>query len=303
MVACPSFAGILVLRVLEGFALGGLPALALTYLHEEVNRAHAAVAAGTYVSGTSIGGLLGRLVAARATSWLGWRWGVGAVVLLSALAAVAFMLLAPAARGFRRVPGDSREPLARAVWLNLRSPSMLVLYGQGFLLMGGFVTIYNYLAFRLRAAPFHLSATVTSLLFLAYLAGTWSSRRAGAAAARHGRLAVLLVSVAVMIGGTLLTLVPVLACVLAGLVILTIGFFGAHAIASGWTAASATVGRAQATSLYNLFYYLGSSIVGWLGGIVFTRDGWDATALAVAGLAVIAATWAGAVSLRRRPAE
>ena len=302
VVVCPSFPGILALRVLEGFALGGLPALALTYLQEEVHRAHAAVAAGTYVSGTSIGGLLGRLVAAPVASWLGWRWGVGAVVLLSALAAVAFTLLAPAPRGFRRTPAEQREPLARVVWLNLRSPAMLMLYAQGFLLMGGFVTIYNYLAFRLRDAPFHLSTTVTSLLFLAYLAGTWSSRRAGAAASRHGRLGVLLVSIAVMIGGTLLTLVPALPFVLGGLVILTVGFFGAHATASGWSAARATVGRAQAASLYNLFYYLGSSVVGWLGGVVFTRDGWDATALTVAGLGAVAAAWACLASLGRRAA-
>jgi predicted MFS family arabinose efflux permease len=298
VVLCPSFPGILALRALEGLALGGLPALALTYLQEEVNRAHAAVAAGSYVSGTSVGGLLGRLAAAPASSWLGWRWGVGAVVLLSALAAVAFMLLAPAPRGFRLVPDGSREPLARVVWLNLRSPSMLVLYAQGFLLMGGFVTVYNYLAFRLRAAPFHLSATVTSLLFLAYLAGTWSSRRAGAAAGRYGRLPVLLASVALMTGGAALTLVPALPFVLAGLVILTIGFFGAHAVASGWTAARATVGRAQATSLYNLFYYLGSSVIGWLGGIVFTHGGWTPTALTVAGLAAVAAAWAAATSVR-----
>jgi YNFM family putative membrane transporter len=303
VVVCPSFPGVLALRVLEGMALGGLPALALTYLQEEVNRAHAAIAAGTYVSGTTIGGLLGRLVAAPAASWLGWRWGVGAVVLLSALAAAAFMLLAPAPRGFRREPAGTREPLARVVWLNLRSPSMLMLYAQGFLLMGGFVTVYNYLAFRLRAAPFHLSPTLTSLLFLAYLAGTWSSRRAGTAAGRHGRLPVLLVSVGVMTGGILLTLVPVLPLVLAGLVIFTIGFFGAHATASGWTAARATVGRAQATSLYNLFYYLGSSIIGWLGGIIFTHGGWGPTALTVAGLAAVAATWAGAVSLRQQPAS
>jgi MFS transporter, YNFM family, putative membrane transport protein len=97
--------------------------------------------------------------------------------------------------------------------------------------------------------------------------------------------------------------VPMLPLVLAGLVIFTIGFFGAHATASGWTAARATVGRAQATSLYNLFYYLGSSIIGWLGGIIFTHGGWGPTALTVAGLAAVAATWAGAVSLRQQPAS
>ena len=72
------------------------------------------------------------------------------------------------------------------------------------------------------------------------------------------------------------------------MVILTIGFFAAHAIASGWTGQRATVGRAQATSLYNLFYYGGSSVVGWLGGVVYQQFGWTAMALFVMGLALLA---------------
>ncbi|WGL50989.1 MFS transporter [Nocardioides sp. BP30] len=292
VVLCPDFTWILALRIAEGAALGGLPALAVTYLQEEIHPAHTAVAAGTYVSGTTIGGLLGRVVAAPVAAALGWRWGVASVVVLSAVAAAAFMLLAPAPRGFRRNTRAPGAAVLRLVATHLRDPRMLVLYGQGFLLMGGFVTIYNYLAFRLQRAPFDLSTGVTSLLFLAYLAGTWSSRRAGLAATRLGRRRVLLASIAVMIAGVLLTLVTWLPGVLVGLVVLTVGFFGAHAIASGWTGARARVGRSQATSLYNLFYYLGSSVMGWLGGVVFTHAGWSATAVAVAVMAALAGAWA-----------
>lgn len=292
VVLCPDFSWILVLRTAEGAALGGLPALAVTYLQEEIHPSHTVVAAGTYVSGTTIGGLLGRVVAAPIAAALGWRWGVATVVVLSGVAAVGFMLAAPAPRGFRRTAAAGSGPLLRVIAANLRDPRMLVLYGQGFLLMGGFVTIYNYLAFRLQREPFHLSATVTSLLFLAYLAGTWSSRRAGVAATRLGRRRVLVGSVAVMIAGVLLTLMSWLPGVLVGLVVLTVGFFGAHSIASGWTGARARVGRAQATSLYNLFYYLGSSVVGWVGGVVFTHCGWGATAALVLVAALAAGAWA-----------
>jgi len=292
VVLCPDFNALLVLRTLEGAALGGLPALAVTYLQEEIHPSQAAIAAGTYVSGTTVGGLLGRVVAAPVAAALGWRWGVASVVVLSAIAAAAFALLAPAPRGFRRT-GDARpEPLGAVLRANLRSPRMLVLYGQGFLLMGGFVTVYNYLTFRLQRAPFHLDTTETSLLFFAYLAGTWSSRRAGIAATRLGRRTVLLGSVAVMAAGVALTLSSWLPVVLAGLVVLTVGFFGAHAIASGWSGARARVGRAQATSLYNLFYYLGSSVVGWFGGVVFTHAGWSGTAGLVIVLVLLAGAWA-----------
>lgn len=295
----PGFEGILVLRVLQGLALGGVPALAITYLHEEIKPAHTVVAAATYVSGTTVGGLLGRILAAPFAAFLGWRAGVGVVVVLCAAATVCFVLVTPRPRGSRR----SRATIAwvvKASLANLRSPGMLVLFAQAFLLMGGFVTVYNYLAFRLEQPPFELNPFEVSLLFLAYLAGTYSSRQAGGAARRFGRTAVLLTSVAVMVTGALITLAGSLPWVIVGLVVFTAGFFAAHAIASGWVGTRATVGRAQAASLYNLFYYLGSSIVGWLGGFVFAAMGWGATIGLVAGLAVLAALLAGAYALRER---
>ena len=102
--------------------------------------------------------------------------------------------------------GGGGGELRGRLWGNLRSSRQLALYAQGFLLMGGFVAIYNFLGFRLTAAPFHLPHTLVSLVFLAYLAGTWSSARAGAEAGRYGRRTVLLGSIAIMITGTALTL-------------------------------------------------------------------------------------------------
>lgn len=103
------------------------------------------------------------MVAAPVGAWLGWRWGVTSVVVLSAAPAAAFILLAPAPRGFRRTTADQRSPLARVVWANLRAPAMLMLHAQGFLLMGGFVSVYNYLAFQLRGAPFGLGTAAYCL--------------------------------------------------------------------------------------------------------------------------------------------
>src|SRR5262249_14759668 len=98
-----------------------------------------------------------------------------------------------------RATGANPEgSLAHRLLVNLRSPHQLTLFAQAFLLMGGFVTLYNLLAFRLTAAPFCLPQTLVSLVFLAYLAGTWASSRAGAEAARCGRKTVLLTSIVIM---------------------------------------------------------------------------------------------------------
>ncbi|PPF78274.1 MFS transporter [Subtercola sp. Z020] len=287
----PSFEVLLAGRFAEGVMIGGVPSIAIAYLSEEVIAGHAARAAGIYVAGTSIGGLLGRLVAGPVAELTTWRIGVFSVAVLCSVSAAIFIALAPRPRGFipraLRMPGTDQS-LPRRLAANLRSPRQLVLYAQAFLLMGGFVALYNYLGFRLAAAPFWLPPAVVSLVFLAYLAGTWSSAQAGALASRIGRRPVLLGSIALMVAGVALTLAPVVVVVLGGLVLATAGFFAAHSIASGWTSAAATVGRAQASSLYNLFYYAGSSLFGWLGGIFFDAAGWSATAAMIGALALAA---------------
>lgn len=284
-----SFTMLLVLRLLEGMALGGIPAIAIAYLNEEVSKAHAALAAGSYVAGTTLGGLSGRLVAGPAGELWGWRSAALAVSVLATIAAVAFLVLVPRAKGFVPAPAPGFRNAVKTLVAHLRNARLLALYAQAFLMMGGFVAVYNYLGFRLSGAPFGLPTTVISLIFLAYLSGTFSSRWAAGMTSRYGRRNVLLAGLALALAGLAMTLAPSLVLILSGLVLFTGGFFAAHSIGSGWTGAIARTGRAQAASLYNLAYYLGSSLVGWAGGLVFQAWGWNALAGAVMVLACLTA--------------
>ncbi len=283
---------LLALRFAEGVALGAVPAVALAYLSEEVEGRHAATAAGSYIAGTTVGGLLGRIVSGIVGEFGGWQAGVLSVAVLCAAAAVLFLWLTPRARGF--VPGRLRDVRGPGIRERLRAPlrSTLqwALYAQGFLLMGAFVAVYNYLGFHLSADPFALPSWLVTLLFLAYLAGTVSSPWAGALASRVGRFPVLLASIGVMAAGAGLLLVPIAAVVLGGLLLFTAGFFGAHAVASGWTPVAADpASRAQASSLYYFAYYAGSSLFGWLLGLVFGAASWSWFVAAVVAMCAAAA--------------
>lgn len=228
----PSFELLVGMRFLEGMALGGIPSVAMAYLAEEVNPVHAAIAAGSYISGTTLGGLSGRIVAAPVADFFGWRAGTLVVAIYAAMAAVAFILLAPKQKGFRPQavrltgPGGVHERLL----VNLKDPGLVSLYMQGFLLMGGFVAVYNFIGFHLGDEPFNVPPSIVSVLFLSYLTGTWSSAQAGRIAARFGRRKVLITSSLIMLGGLLMMLIPWLPAVVVGLLIFTAGFFGAHSL-------------------------------------------------------------------------
>ena len=292
----PTFELALAARLVEGFALGGVPAVAMAYINEEIHKMDAAAAVGTFIAGNAVGGLSGRIVSGPVGEFTGsWEAGFLAISVLSVVSSVLFMVLAPQPKGFTPVSAqgvsvwDSIVGTVRNAWGHLHDPVLLALYLQPFMLMGGFVALYNYLGYHLTDAPFHLPVWVTSLVFLAYLAGTASSPVAGRIAGVRGRKIVMLVCDAIALGALLLMLIPNLVVIVTGLIIFTAAFFGSHSTASGWAGAHPTQGRAQSTALYNLSYYIGSSILGFVGGLFFQSLGWGALIAMIATVIVIAA--------------
>lgn len=288
------------IRVLQGFALAGVPATAMAYLAEEVDRRHLGRAMGLYIAGNAIGGLGGRVIAGVLAEHGGWRVATAGVSALALACAVAFAAVLPRSAHFTPSPLRLRA-LGGSLARNLADTGLLRLYVIGFALMGAFVTVYNYLTFRLSAAPFGLSTSLIGALFTVYLAGTWSSTTAGRLADRAGRYRVLVAGVAVAIAGVALTLPASLAAIVAGLVVLTAGFFAAHAVASGWVGARAAVAPAQASALYLCLYYIGSSVAGSAGGVFWSRGGWPAVTLFASVLLAVALGCALTLVTRRPP--
>jgi predicted MFS family arabinose efflux permease len=281
----PHFAWFVAARFVEGLLLAGLAAIAVTAIAETVHPRALGTAVGTYIAGTTIGGLVGRILAATAAEPSDWRWGMGAVALLAAASTLVFLVRIPPTA----VPPRGGLRILPATLANLRTPGVMVLVAQAFLLMGGFVASYNYLAFRLQHEPFGLSLAQASWIFLAYLAGAASSRWVWRATRRIPPTGTLLGCAAIMVAGLALTLAAWLPAVILGLVLFTGAFFAAHTVASGLIDRRAGVGRSLAPPLYNLGYYAGSSVLGWLGGVAFGAGGWWATAGFVASATVLSA--------------
>ena len=285
----PSWHVLLVLRTVEGIALAGLPAIGMAYLREEVHEQVHARAAGLYVAGTAMGGMSGRLVAGALADLAGWRWALGGVAVIALACAVAVRVLLPQSRNFSPVPAHPARLLKMTGRL-LTDPALLALYAIAATLMGSFVAVYNAMSFRLVGPPYHLSLAAAGLVFLVYPLGAVSSTYAGALASRFGRRPVLPVCCLVTAAGLLLTMVTPLALVVVGLAVMTIGFFGAHGIASGWVATRAHLGvggTGPAASLYLFAYYLGSAVFGSLAGGAWTSGGWPTVVALAGGLVLV----------------
>lgn len=287
----------LLLRTVEGAFLGGVAGLAVAVIVSEAHPSVRTAATGLYISGTSIGGLAGRIIAGPLSEVMSWRLSMFAVSVVGALAAVLFITLIPASHDRQRTPGASIGSSGVGSALGffhkikglLTNMQVLALFFAGFALMGALVSIYNYIGFKLQAPPYFLSPTLIAFLFLMYLFGTVSSGAASRLTGKHGLKPVFLTSCLLMAAGILLTLAGPLPVVVLGLAVLTTGFFAAHAIASGWVGLLSLDAKTQATALYNSFYYTGSALVGWATGLLYTAAGWSGTALACTGLLLLSA--------------
>jgi MFS transporter, YNFM family, putative membrane transport protein len=284
----PGWHALLVLRALEGLVLGGVPAVAMAYLAEEIEPRGLGLAMGLYVAGTAFGGMTGRVLTGLVAEFVSWRAATNTIGGLGLLAACGFIFLLPASRNFVRRPSLDPAYHLDAWGRHLRHKGLPLLFATGFLVMGMFIVIYNYAGFRLTAPPYGLSQGAIGLLFTVYLFGIASSSIAGALADRVGRPVVLPIGLAIMGLGIFLTLFTPLAAVIGGIALLTIGFFIAHSVASGWVGRLAGTAKGHAASLYLLAYYLGSSVVGSAGGWVWAAGGWDAIVLFTAGLLALA---------------
>ncbi|PPK42858.1 YNFM family putative membrane transporter [Trinickia symbiotica] len=283
----PHWHALLATRALMGVALSGLPAVAMAYVGEEMHPRSLGVAMGLYVGGTGLGGMAGRLLTGVVTDFWGWRAAVMTMAVLAVFCAIILSRYLPASRHFTRRP-LRLMPVARTYALQLHDGALPWLFAEGFLLMGAFVTVYNYVGYRLIAPPFSMSQTGIGLIFAVYLCGIVSSAWVGSLSERLGRQTLLPATLGLMLLGTALTRANSLPVIIAGIAVLTIGFFGSHSVASAWIGARARSSKAQASSMYLFAYYVGSSVVGSVGGVFWSVGGWPGVTGMTGSLLVIA---------------
>ncbi|MGM9951639.1 MAG: MFS transporter [Lysinibacillus sp.] len=270
----PTFESLLILRAVQGFVLAGVPAIAMAYLGEEMDPASLGAAMGLYISGNSVGGLIGRIFMGTMTDLFTWRIGITLLGILSILISLYFIWALPSSKNFKARPLNF-SGLTKSLLRHCKDPGLISLFGIAFVLMGSFVTLFNYISYKLLDEPYSLSASIVGWIFIVYLVGTFSSAWFGSLSDRFGRQRVLFAGILIMFCGALLTIPESLVIKIIGITIFTFGFFGAHSIASGGVSFRAKKDKAQASSLYLFAYYFGSSVGGTTGGVFWHYYGWN----------------------------
>ncbi|WP_027961637.1 MFS transporter [Halomonas halodenitrificans] len=289
----PSFEALLLVRALQGFVLGGLPAVAIAWMGDEFEPDAMLAAVGLYIGANTLGGISGRLVGGGMGELGGSAAGFLTVGLITLVGVVIFWKLLPPSRGFtpRRFELSAALADLRGHLLNPLLLSAYLLGGLNFLI---FINQYSYITFRLAAPPFSLGSTLLGLVFLTYLGGTLGSSLSGRLVRHLSQPACMMLGIVIFMVGTLVTLADSLPLILLGLTINAFGFFVAHSMASSWVGRHARQGRGSASALYLVFYYSGASLgVFWLEPF-WSLGGWGGVALGswlILGVTLSIAAW------------
>jgi YNFM family putative membrane transporter len=293
----PPLAVFAMLRVVQGLFMATAFSLTLAYLGEAFMARAAAGAFAAYITGNVASNFIGRLISAGLADHFGLRANFLGFALLN-IAGAALAMVALQASMAR--PAVTQRPSIVAIWKqHLQNPALRVAFAIGFCILFAFLGTFTYVNFALTAPPFGIGPMMLGVVYFVFLPAIFTTPLAGSLVQRIGRARGLWTSLGIAAVGLPLLLVPVLPCVLAGLVLVGVGTFLAQAIATGIVGAAALHERAAASGMYLAAYYLGGLLGTAILGQVYQHLGWSGCVAGVA--AALLASAALATSLRSKP--
>jgi predicted MFS family arabinose efflux permease len=278
-------------RFVQGISTPGIFASTVAYIHEVWPPTRAGRTTAAYMTGTILGGFTGRAVSGLMAADASWQAAFVALAILTGAVAASLTAWLPDERDARvnarlkpRGPSDGGS-IAHL----FRNRRLLATCGVGFSVLFTQVAMFTYVTFHLAAPPYGLSTMALGWLFVVYLVGAIATPFAGRWIDAYGHRAGIGSAMAIGGGGALLTLVPWLPAVVAGLALSATGVFIAQATTSSYIGAVTPSDRALAVGMYSTFYYTGGSAGGALPSMFWRAGGWTACVLLVVAVQLVGA--------------
>ena len=284
-------------RFAQGLFVPGVIAVMLAYVNEERAGRGVGRAMSSYITGTVIGGFLGRFISGVVATHWHWRSAFLVLAALNLTGAVMVRVWLPPAKNFVRAE-HLRQVLDQAKD-HLRNRRLLANFGMGSAVLLAQVGCFTYANFYLAAAPFRLNSAQLGSIFFVYLLGVVITPQSGRFLDRFGFRHTTILYCTMMIAGLLLTLVKSVPVVIVGLAIFSSGVFVAQASATVQTGAIAGRARSSAAGLYVTFYYLGGSVGATLTDWFWHWAAWPGCVALLGGVS-LASLWLARISSRPR---
>jgi predicted MFS family arabinose efflux permease len=285
------------LRIAQGLCMAAAFTLTLAYLGEECSAADAGLAFAAYITGNVASNLIGRLISAAVADHVGLASNFYFFAALNLAGAVLVYYTVAQTTPMMKTEPRARSPFAS--WIaHLRNTRLLAAFGIGFCILFAFIGTFTYVNFVLVRPPLSLGPMELGFVYFVFLPSIVTTLLAGQAVYRWGTRSTLWGSLALAGVGLPLLLLPSLAAVLLGMVLVGVGTFFAQAATTSFVSQAATADRGSASGLYLASYFAGGLVGTAILGQVFDRVGWPAC---VAGIALSLAA-AALLALRLQPA-
>jgi predicted MFS family arabinose efflux permease len=297
-----SLTQLIVWRFLQGVMVPGVVAVLVTYKGEEWPTQRVPFIMSLYVSGTALGGFLGRFTAGILADWFSWRVSFLALGLASFAGAAAVAAWLPHGRPR---PHDSGSKPILVVQLRalFHLPRLVATFAVGFNVLFSLVAVFTWITFHLAAPPFSLSTAALSSLFFVYLVGLLVTPVAGYLITRTGLRAGIAAGMLLSMLGVLLTLAPSLIVVILGLALVSSGVFVAQTASQSFLRVATPLhARVTGAGLYMTCYYLGGTAAGVVPAIFWSIGKWAACVAFILFAQSVALTIA-LIGWRTRPSQ
>lgn len=262
-------------RAVMGVALAAFASVAVAYMAEEMSANALTHAVGGYIAANSLGGITGRILGGVLTDFFSWQIAATVIAIMTLLGGILVLKNLPMQRHFTPQKGlffhHNRHLVAhfthRTVWF------AMLIGGFNFAL---FVNLFSVIGFRLAGEPYSLPSSLTSLIFLCYLSGTFSSRYSGKWASKRDPIVGMMWGTGFTALGMYLAYFDSVIAMAFGLLLISSGAFFTHALAYAWVSQKALFSKATATALYLVHYYVGGSLGGFFLIYCWQHGNWGA---------------------------
>ena len=262
-------------RFMQGLSVPGITVVTIAYIGEEFEGRALTELMSFYVSGSVLGGFMGRFLLGHLHELIGWRAGYYVMAGMTLIGALWVGKMLPASRHF--VANPNFRSAMQTLGEHLVNRYVVTSCLLGACVLFSLVGCFTFINLHLADTPYELSTGALANIFAVYLIGVVITPLSTTLLRRFGSARTVRVAVIISMFGVLLTLVTPLWGIVLGLAIMSSGVFITQAATISYIAVNVKKGRSLASGLYYMGYYAGGTMGAWLCGIAYARGQWSMT--------------------------